>query len=164
MSNINDQDYSLSNLDLDKFIKEIEQKGANIFETNKIKKNTDIEKIFAGGGHAVLFAGPRTSGHWMTLLRDRDNNIYFIDSLAEHPDEYNKNILKCIKQYNGLKIFINKTKLQLDDEVTCGRYPTIFIACHKMGLHPSQTIDFLINGKKKYKTIDNFIYELTKKI
>ncbi len=87
------QDIALSNIDLNNFIKQTEQKGVNIFEVNKIKPNTSIESIFKNSGHCVLFAGnPNETGHWICALRTPDKNVYFMDSFGEHPDYYSENI------------------------------------------------------------------------
>lgn len=158
-------DYPLSNLDLNKYIKEFEQKGVNIFESKNIKPNTNIEDVFKGRGHCVLYVDADTNdgeniGHWVSQLRDRENNIYFIDSFAEDPNHYNSDILKCYKN-NGIKnVYINNKKLQNDESMTCGRYAIIFTALHKMNIDPSKMIDFLNDGKKKYGSVDNFIFKL----
>lgn len=152
----------LSNVDLNDFISQVDKKGVNIVETTDIKPDTPIEQIYDNRGHSILFVPPRDAGHWISTLRTPNNEIYFIDSFGSHPDEYDKNILKCFKNNGIEKIHINKTPIQNQKSVTCGRYAVIFTALHKLGIHPSDMIDYIMEGGKKYKSNDKFILELTK--
>ena len=164
--------YALSNKDLNDFISQADKKGVNIFKCEDIKGNTDIERIFDNRGHAIIHHGSNNMGHWLTMLRTPCKKVFFIDSFAENSDYYNKHIKECMKN-NGIKeYFINNTKLQDVDSVTCGSYGIILVTMHKLGYTPNETIDFIINGSKeqkgqgknKYKNIDKFMHELTKKI
>lgn len=155
----------LSNKDLNKYIKEVDINGVNIFESNNIKPNTPIENIFKNRGHCSLFIDfddddGENIGHWVSMLRDRDKNIFFMDSFAENPNHYNPNILKCFKN-NGIKnVYINDKKLQNDSSMTCGRYDIIFTLLNKLNIEPSDMIDFLKEGGKKNGSVDNFIIKL----
>jgi len=170
-------DHLISNVDLQDFISQVDKKGVNIVKAESITPNTDIEEIFKNRGHCVLHHGPNNRGHWLTMLRTPEKKVYFIDSFAEHSNRYNKDIVQCMKNNNVKDILINDTQLQDEKSVTCGRYPIIFIACHKMGVKPSDTIDFIIDGGKAeqakaknknkndlYKYIDKFMLELTKEL
>lgn len=164
LSDIGNIKTALSNHDLNHFIKETDDKGVNIVETRDIKPNTDIEEIFKDRGHCVLFYGPRSMGHWIATLRTPKNEIYFIDSFGEHPNHYSKNIMKCYKNNGCKNVYINKRVLQNEDSYTCGRYTIILTTMHKLGIDPSDMIDFLLEGSKKYKSVDNFIFDLTKEL
>lgn len=172
----NNINHLISNVDLQDFISQVDKKGVNIVKAESITPNTDIEEIFKERGHCVLHHGRNSEGHWLTMLRTPEKKVYFIDSFGLFSHRYNKDIDKCMKN-NNVEFYCNKTPLQDNESVTCGRYPIIFIACHKMGVKPSDTIDFIIDGgkaeqakaknknkKDKYKYIDKFMVELTKEL
>ena len=152
----------LSNLDLDKFIKEADKKGVNMFEVNNIKPNTNIDTVFANGGHAILYYdnGGQDVGHFISTLRDKQGNVFFMDSFGEDPDHYSKDILQCFKNNGVKKVSINKKSLQNKTSMTCGRYGIIFTCLNKAGIDPDQMIDFLKDGGKKYGSVDKFILHL----
>ena len=153
----------LSNIDLNNYIKEIDKKGVQIYDLNKLKANTYIEDIFNHRGHCILFYGPNNAGHWITCLRNPNKEIYFIDSFGEDPDYYNKEFLKCMRN-NGIKqVHVNKDVLQNDKTQVCGRYGVILTAMNKMGIDPPIMIDFLKDGADKCGgNVDKFILKLTK--
>jgi hypothetical protein len=161
-------DFPLSNYDLEQFISQVDPNGVNIVDITKIKPNMDIETVYDNRGHCVFFVPPNSGGHWVCTLRNRDGEIYFIDSFAETPDYYSDSVMKFFENnHNKGKIkylHINDEVLQEPDSQTCGRYCIILISLHKMGLPPSVMIDYLKDGGKKYGSIDNFIIELTKNL
>jgi hypothetical protein len=165
MNNTNyKNDEPLSNHDLNKFISKVDKKGVNIVDITDIEPNTDIEEIYKNRGHCVFFVPPNSGGHWICTLRNRENEIFFIDSFAEHPNYYSKNILKCFKNNGINKVHINDTILQDETSQTCGRYCIIMTALHKMGIEPTTMVDYFIDGGQKNGSIDNFVISLTKKI
>ena len=152
----------LSNIDLNRYIKEIDKRGINIFEMDDIQPNTDIETIYKHRGHCTLFVGPKDGGHWISTLRNPNKEVFFIDSFGEDPSHYgNNHFLECMKKNGIKKVYINKTVLQDDETMTCGYYSVILICLNKMGVDPSVMVDFLKNGGKKYGSVDNFLLKLT---
>lgn len=155
-------DYPLSNLDLNKYIKECVKSGVNIYQMKELTPKTNIEDIFNGGGHCIFFyenAGSNI-GHWITMLRDPEKNIYFMDSYGMPPEYYNKNLKQCLKNAGAKSLYINKQKLQGDRSMTCGRYGIVFTCLHKAKMHPTDMIDFLKEGAKKYGSVDKYIVKL----
>ena len=153
----------LSNDDLNDYMKELDKKGVQIFDTNTMTPNTKIEEIYNGRGHAVFFAGPNNAGHWIATLRNPQKEIFFIDSFAEHPDYYNPNIMKCFKNNGIKKVHINNKVLQGKNSQVCGRYAVVLAGINKMHMDPNLMIDFLKDGGKKYGSVDKFILKLSKK-
>lgn len=153
----------LSNVDINKAIKQFEKKGANIFLDKDIKENTPLEKIFNNRGHCILFHQypDQEVGHWWTLLRDPNKTVFVIDSFGENPNKYNKNLLKCLKN-NGIKnVIINKQKWQGEKSAVCGRYGLLLTTLHKLNLPIDEMYTFMNNGKKKYGSFDKFVLHLT---
>lgn len=159
-------DYPLSNVDLDKFISEVESKGVNIVQSKDIKPDSNIEDLFDNTGHCVIFNENKGTniGHWLTMLRNRNGQYFFIDSYGESSDKYNPNILKCLKnnKKNGVKeIHINTTKLQdHPDSMTCGRYSIILTCLNKAGMPPEDMVNFLKNGGKEKGNVDKYVLSL----
>lgn len=159
-------DKPLSNVDLDKFISEVEKNGLNMYQLRNLKPNTHIEEVMGDSGHVVFFYDNKGTniGHWITMLRNRDGQYYFIDSYGDSPDYYNKNIMKMLRnnKKNGVKsLSINKCLLQ-DGEgsMTCGRYSIIFVSLNKMGMKPDDMVEFLKKGGKEYGSVDKFVVSL----
>lgn len=156
------QDTPLSNFDLHKFIQQFETKGANIVADKDITPKTPIENIFQNRGHCILFHKypNQNVGHWYTLLRDPNKNIFFVDSFGKDPKYYCKNLLPCLKNNGINEVIINKQKMQQDNSI-CGRYGVVLCCLHKLNLTVPQIYDFLEAGKKKHKSYDRFILNLT---
>jgi hypothetical protein len=155
-------DEPLSNIDLNKYIKQVENKGVNIFQMDNLKPNTQIEHIFKDRGHVIYFVKYPDSniGHWICNLRTPDGNIYWMDSFGDAPNEYNKNVIPCYKNNNIKHLNISEAKLQGGKSMACGKYATLFVTLHKMGIEPTQMIDFLKSEGKKYGSVDKFILSL----
>jgi len=158
-------DVALSNVDLDKFIKEVETNGLNMRTAKDIKPTTDIDDLFDNSGHVIYFHDNNDGsgvGHWITLLRTRNKEYAFIDSFGKSPDYYNKDIMKMMK-YNKDKVKsleINKKKLQGDESMVCGKYSIILTALNKKGMKPEDMVNYLKDGGKKEKSVDKFIVKL----
>lgn len=157
---------AFSNFDLDKYIKEVNKNGLNMFLTKNIDPNrTTMENQFGDSGHCILFHDYNDGsgiGHWITTLRDREGNYYFVDSMGEHPDHYDPDIMKCYENNKSVikTLSINKKKVQNNNSMTCGRYSIILTSLNKKGMHPSDMIDFLIDGGKEEGSVDKFIVKL----
>ena len=155
-------DTPLSNVDINKMIKKFEKRGVNIIEGSKIHENTDIEDIFKHRGHCVVFHRypGQDVGHWITLIRDRHKNVAFFDSLGKTPKYYIKELEKCLKN-NGIKNFMHNKKKYQGDNSVCGRYAVVICTLNKLKLPVAEMYKFLEEGKKKHKSYDKFILELT---
>lgn len=152
----------LSNVDLNNAIKQFDSRGANYFNDSDIKPNTNIETVFKDRGHTIIFHKYKDEnvGHWYCLLRD-NNNIFYCDSFGENPDFYCKNMIPFLKN-NGIKnIIINKEVWQNTKSSICGRYGLVLCTIHKFNPSINEIYKFMENGKKKYKSYDKFILNLT---
>ncbi len=160
MQYIND---ALSNTDLHKAIIKFDKKGANIIADENISPNTSAEDIFKDRGHVIVFHRYPNEliGHWYSIIRDRNKNVFFMDSFGEHPDFYCKYMLPALKKGGVKNVFINKKKMQGEDTSICGRYGLVLCTLNKLGLGVDDIYKFLENGKKKHKSYDKFILELT---
>ncbi|MET0570938.1 MAG: hypothetical protein ABWZ79_05895 [Pedobacter agri] len=160
---MNNSDVPLSGEDLDNAIKHFDERGVNIKTLNDVKEDTDIEQIFRGRGHVVFFHKYKKEkvGHWFATLRDRNNNIFFIDSFGMDPGYYNKNLINCFRN-NGIKnVIVNKKSMQGENSNSCGRYSVLFCALNKLGLSIPKMYEFIENGKKNHGSYDDFVLELT---
>jgi len=159
-------DIALSNKDLDLFIKEVEKNGLNMVEIKNLTPNTHINDIFDNGGHCILFYENKgqSVGHWLTLLRNPEGKVYFLDSYGMDCDYYDPVIKKCIKnnKKNGVKSFyINTQKLQDEpNSMTCGRYGIIFTSLNKAGMNPEDMVEFLKQGGKEKGSVDKYVISL----
>ena len=157
-------DYALSNVDINKLVKEVDKKGANIENTDDIKKNTPIEKIFKNRGHTILFHDWKEGdeiGHWVAMLRNPKNEVMLFDSLATPINELNPDLKQFFKN-NGIKeLIINRKQYQNEDNSTCGRYAVLIVALSKLGLDFRQIIDFMDKLKGSDGTFDEGVLNIT---
>ena len=124
---INDKE--LSNLDLDllysksnirNFYKPEKVNIITTYSTDKLPGQQSLEDnnidIFKDCGHAVIFHRwhPSKSAHWLTLLRDLENNVLIFDSLGSNGMQKNKKkfnlLLKRLKDNGYKKITVNRLK------------------------------------------------------
>ena len=157
-----DNDYPLSNFDIEKLVSEFAP-HANIKVDTKIKSDTPLNNIFGDQGHTILFHdwGSKV-GHWYCMIRDRNNEVFFFDSLGESPDYYNKEIIPFLKN-NGIKnLIINKKKFQKNTTDTCGRWATLLAGLNKTSLDVPQMYKYLDHLKKDYGNYDNAVLNLVK--
>jgi hypothetical protein len=154
------KDIPLSGKQLHDMILEMEERP-NIIESKKITSSSTVKDIFGDSGHAIIFHshGPQSKvGHWLSIVRNYDGDVYFHDSLGESPDKYNKNIAKTIlKEYP--KLYYNDIAFQKDDTSTCGRHSVLVCALNKMKYKPHQIEQVF----KEMKNPDDFVLELVKK-
>ena len=153
----------LSNVDINQAVKQFEEKGANIVQDNMIRSNTPIEDIFKNRGHAVLFHKypNQEVGHWYTLIRDPQKNVFVIDSLGKPPAYYNKNLIQCFKNNDMNQVIINKQKMQHSNSSVCGRYSILFCVLNKMDKNIHEIYSFMEAGKKKNGSFDKFVLSMT---
>lgn len=139
-------DFPLSNLHIDNMINDLDNSGLNMINMNKIKKDTNIEEIFKNRGHTLIFVEypDQDIGHWVSMVRNKNNEYTFFDSLGKPLKHYNKEALECILK-NG-DLFQNKKKYQSDESSVCGRYAFLLIGLNK-----------LTNGKHTYKLLKEIL-------
>lgn len=153
----------LSNVDINKAIKQFESRGANIISDAEITPITPIESIFNQRGHAIVYHGYPNSkiGHWWTLLRDPFGTVCILDSFGKSSQYYCKNLLPCLKNAGIKQVIVNKKKWQNDKSSICGRYGILLSVCHKMKMKIPEIYKFMEEGKKKYGSYDKFVLHLT---
>ena len=160
-------DTPLSNHDLERLMNDMNER-ANIIESSDIKETDNIEDIFNGKGHAIIFVRHPNQkiGHWTVMVRQHDplkngysknGNVYYFDSFGERPK--NKNIEKVVlKSYPEL--LYNDIKFQADDSNACGRHCLLITALNKMGLKPRQIEEVLKKMlRKNGGSLDKFVIE-----
>lgn len=156
------KDIPLSGYDLSKLFGEMRERS-NLVLNNDIKSDWDIEKIFKGSGHAVIFIEypGEEVGHFTSLTRHHDKKgkgyqqegqIMYFDSLGEKPT--NPAIAEiALKHYP--KLLYNEKQYQKDNENSCGRWALAIATLNKLGLSPHQIEDLLDNTKDVNKFIIN---------
>lgn len=156
----------LSNIDLEKMLKELDGHGVNIEEMDNINKNSKIEDVFKNRGHVILFVKyPKEEvGHWVSLVRGgKDGKRYiFLDSLGKPIKHYNKELLNLLLK-NG-NVLENGKKYQGDESAVCGRYAYLISGINKL-TKGEQTEDFfkyIMNLKPKGMSYDEWVLELTR--
>ena len=178
---INDKE--LSNLDLDllysksnirKFYKPEKVNIITTYSTDKLPGQQSLEDnnidIFKDCGHAVIFHRwhPSKSAHWLTLLRDLENNVIIFDSLGSNGMQKNKKkfnlLLKRLKDNGYKKITVNSKAYQGETN-SCGKYAIFAIAMNKLykGASMKQINDYLDFEYKKNDSYDNYILKLFSK-
>ena len=152
---VKNKDVPLSGRQLGALIQEMDERP-NIIDDKKINQNSSIEDIFSDSGHTILFHdwGGKV-GHWVVMVRQRDGDVYFFDSLGEHPNKYNKHI-KTVVLKSHPRLLWNDIKFQKDKSNCCGRYAVLVSAMNKLGLKPKEIETEL----KKIKDVDKFIINL----
>lgn len=157
-------DKPLSNHDLERLMQEMGER-ANIIENKNIKASDNIEDIFNGKGHAILFIEypDQKIGHWVIMVRhhlsnnngySKNGQIYYFDSFGEKPK--NKNIEKVVlKSYPEL-LYNDKT-FQPEDSNACGRHCLMVASLNKLGYDPHQIEDILLKTFKKKGELDKFV-------
>lgn len=164
MDSKNTLDYALSDLDIKEAVHQFDSRGPNIKDDKIITPNTNIEEVFNNRGHVIMFhAWPKQKvGHWYVILRDKEGNVFLFDSLGHPYTYYNKNYIKFFKN-NGIKnIMQNEKVFQHGDSSVCGRYCLVNCVLNKLHLPIEGIYKFYEQEKKKYKTYDNVVLELTK--
>jgi len=164
MENSNNFQYPLTDEDIHNAVLNFDKKGANIKEDSIIKPNLNIESLFSGRGHVILFHKwpNQTIGHWYSIIRDRHNTVFMMDSLGNSLEYYNKNFVPFLRN-NGIKNIVqNEKKFQSNDTSVCGRYCLVNCILNKMGLTIDQIYKFYEKEKKKYRTYDKVVFNLTK--
>ena len=119
----------------------------------------------------ILIETKHNSGHWVSLLKDGDNYIFF-DSYGYAPD-YELNLIPRLQRLllgednrevtrlcRGKKLIYNKIKFQGANSSTCGRYNILWIEMWKMNFSLPQFQDFLKKHKKT--TYDALVCDLVK--
>ena len=153
----------LSNEDIHNAVLKFDKRGANIYQDEFIKPDTDIETVFNNRGHCILFHKypNQNIGHWYTILRDYNNNVIIFDSYGKHINYYCKNMLPMLKN-NGVKnVIINRKKFQNDSSAVCGRYGLFLGASRKLNCSLNEIYKMLDEGKKKHGSYDKFILHVS---
>lgn len=151
----NIKDLPMSGKELHEMLKQMDERP-NVIDGKSITKNSTIEDIFHGSGHAIIFHdwGGRI-GHWYAMVRNRNGEIYFFDSFGEHPDKYNKNI-KDVVLKSGNRFYYNDIKFQNDNASSCARHSLLVCALNRMNKSPKEI-------EEAFKSLDNpdeFVIEM----
>jgi hypothetical protein len=160
----------LSNFDLlGGIMKEMKVRG-NIFDMRDINRAHNIEDIFKDRGHAILFEESEDPeeevGHWTCLIRNQLNggNVIYFDSYGSNLKD--KRLRKILAQkYKVLQI--NPHQFQdYGKSAVCGRYALLCIGLNKLikNLSVKDICHFLIQGKPKEKSFDQFVLDLTQDV
>jgi hypothetical protein len=154
------KDYPLSNVNLEKMIKETKINNPNIVETKDLNY---IEDIFDNTGHIILFHKWKPNdkiGHWIPIIRKENGDCILFCSYGTDISEI-KGLEDAIKRNSDIKrIFVNLKEYQSQQTNCCGRYSLFIIGCNKLGLDIDEIQNVLENGKKQKKNYDNFILSL----
>lgn len=177
MCYIMNHDKELSNLDLDYLYSKSNLK--DIYRPSKVNIVTTYKKdalpgqkslespldLFKTFGHVVIFHRWKTGGaHWLTLLRDKQNNVIIFDSLGKNGMQKDKKefdlLIKRLKE-NGFKnIIVNTKQYQSNNSNCCGKYAIFAIAMNKLfnGVNIKQLNNYL--NSKKITNFDDYILKL----
>ncbi len=157
-------DIPLSNGHIGEMINDLDNSGLNMVNMHDIKKNTNIEDIFNNRGHALIFVKypNQNIGHWVSMVRNKNNEYIFFDSLGKPLKHYNKDAVECILK-NG-DLLQNKKKYQSDESSVCGRYAFLLIGLNKLseGKETSKLLKNVLEGKPKTMSYDEWILHITK--
>jgi hypothetical protein len=159
-------DKPLSNYDLMREITNDMKDRANIVDVGEMEKYNNVENIFNGRGHAILFIPPKDGGdvgHWTVLLRsDNGQKCIYYDSYG---DKLENQKLRQILNTKYKSIQYNTKRFQEYGSSVCGRYALACIGLNKLipNLDVKDIIDFL-NLKPKKSSYDKYILEVTGKI
>lgn len=156
------KDVPLSNVDINKLVKQFDEKGANIIQDKDIQPTTPIESIFKDRGHAIVFHKypNQDVGHWYCLLRNPQKEVFYIDSFGKSPNYYCKNLIPCLKFNKMRSLIVNDLEMQADNSI-CGRYAVVFCTINKLNQSLPDIYSFLENGRRQCGGYDNFILKLT---
>jgi hypothetical protein len=154
----------LSNFDLIREVANEMKEKANIVDTTKLQPNMNIESLFKGRGHAILYENPDKSdvGHWTICLRRNDGTCIYFDSYGSKLK--NKNLKKILKQkYKTIQY--NPHQYQQWGTNPCGRYAYTVLALHKL-LPKLNIMDITNFFKKKPRGVsfDKWIIDMTKEV
>ena len=159
----------LSNFDLVRAITKDMKIRGNVYDTRDIDSANDIEDIFKGRAHTILFEeNPNPNediGHFTVLLRNHGNGgtcIYF-DSYG---DRLKNQKLRQILGSKYHTIQYNPHRFQdYGDSSCCGRYALSGVALNKIipDLNVLDIVNFLKNKPKKL-SYDEYITYLTKEV
>jgi len=157
------KDVPLSGRDLSNLFGEMKERS-NLVLNNDIKPNWDIEDIFKGSGHAVIFIEypEEEIGHFVSLTRhhnkkgkgyNKEGEILYFDSLGEKPS---KELVEVVLKHYP-KLLWNDKQYQKDHENSCGRWALAIATLNKLGLSPKEIQKLLDNTKDVNKfIIENF--------
>ena len=157
----------LSNYDLLREISKDMKMRGNIVDMREIEKYNDVENVFKGRGHAILFEPPENGdpngvGHWTCLTRTNKGKCIYFDSYGSKlKDPKLRSILKT--KYKEIQY--NPHKLQSHTSSVCGRYSLICVGLNKLipDLDIKHIVKFL-QSKPPNKTFDKFILDITGKM
>ncbi len=96
------------------------------------------------------------------MVRNKNNEYIYFDSLGKPLKHYNKEALECILK-NG-NLFQNKKKYQSDTSSVCGRYAFLLIGLNKLsrGKDTNKLLKKVLEGKPKNMSYDEWILHITK--
>lgn len=154
----------LSNFDLLREISNEMKIRGNIVDMREMGKYNNIEDVFSGRGHAILFEPPENGdpngvGHWTCLTRTNKGNCIYFDSYG---DKIKDQKLKQILKSKYKQIQYNPHKLQSHSSSVCGRYALMCVGLNKIipDLDIKHIVKFL-DTKPSNQSFDKFILDMT---
>lgn len=157
------RDIALSNIDMDRMLKEIDERGLNWIKSSNIKSNLTVKDLFGNYGHVVIWhPWDKNNAHWVVLLRNKKGQYYYFDSFGEKHDIIKeKELIDILKRGNAKEFYANDITLQKDESAVCGRYCILMIALNKIYEGDFNKIDdWVKNFKKTSKNHDRDIAKL----
>lgn len=151
-------DEPLSNLDMDRMIKEIDTRGLNWVQTPNIDKHMSLKDLFGTYGHLILWHPWRNgSAHWIVVLRNKDHQYLYFDSFGSKHDVVSDELLNIIRRDDKkARIFVNDVTFQSKESAVCGRYCLLLIGLNKIFAGDFSKIDeWLQEFRRRYKNTDN---------
>ena len=155
---LKNNDFPLSNIDINKMIEQLDKNGANIISSNEIYKMNTIDELFKNRGHVIIhyvYDNNPQNAHWVCLVRNINNGpkyIYFFDSFGDNNilnrDTKLKNHLIYLCKKSNYKFIANNQKIQSNKSMTCGRYCLLVYALNKINTDPEQ-IEHIIKKIKE---------------
>lgn len=153
------KDLPLSGYNLKEQLLHLHEK-LNIIDNRTINNaNFSVDDLFQGRGYCIIFMENKGQniGHWTVILRNEHNEACFMDSLAIPVESYNA-YLPIIFKDAKYTLFENRIELQGSKSMLCGKYALYFIAMNKLNVSFNDMIKFLLEMKKRYKSVDDYIF------
>jgi hypothetical protein len=153
--------YPLGNDDL---LDLVDLEPSNIFTSKKLLEVDNIDELLDRNGRGILLflTEDETTGHWIALIRKK-NNLEVFDPYGNKPNEWEKKLnsskglnppngtLEKLIKGSGYKIKINNVKHQPinnDNSATCGKHSAVRLIFHKLNL--DEYNKFMKDIKNKY--------------
>ena len=160
---ISEEDDPLSNVDINRLMKELDSRGANIKITENLRngKYENLNELFDNRGHAIMHhvydeENP-DNAHWVVCIRNGEHKyVYYFDSFGYENTEENIPYLKKLCDESQYALLANENDYQESKTSVCGRWCLLISCLNKLGLSPSDIEETIKNiTDKKLITIVN---------